>query len=67
MQYKYQKAEKAKAMDKRRLADVYYNFTSILYKEKYNLPIEIKGSIDETLAADYIALCTKNSRKSIES
>ena len=45
MQHEYQKAEKAKAMDKRRLADAYYKYTFILYKGKYNLPMEIKGSM----------------------
>ena len=63
MQHKYQKAENAKAMDKRRLADVYYKYTFILYKEKYNLPMEIKGSIGEALAADYSVMYEKFQEK----
>lgn len=50
-------------MDKRRLSNAYYKFTFIEYKQRYDLPLSIKGDITEALNSEYEILYAAFQRK----
>ena len=55
MQHKY-RVPSDKVLDKRRLSEAYYKYTLILFKERYGLSLQIKGSINDALKSDYNTL-----------
>ena len=47
------------AMDKRRLKKAYFKYTFLLYKERYDLPLNICGNIDEALDREFLSMYEK--------
>ena len=46
-------------MDKRRLKEAYFKYTFLLYKERYDLPLNICGNIDEALDREFLSMYEK--------
>ena len=43
-------------LDKRRLTEGYFKYTFILFKERYNLPLDIINGIDASLKEQFSTL-----------